>query len=108
MYGYGVFPYCFMLEILTDLVFEGCSDVGLKVAITVFLIGSKYFDSKGPRVDYLLLWARNRISKDEVIECEAAICQGFDYELPDLTNITLKETTDLCSELEAEIFNHPC
>jgi hypothetical protein len=49
-YQCGVYPYCMMLEILNGLSFSGLADVGLKVAITVFYIGSKFFDSKGPRL----------------------------------------------------------
>ena len=66
---------------MEDLEFEGLSEVSLKVAITVFHISSKFFSAYYPRLGDLLAWGGNKITKREIIECEATICWGLDYYL---------------------------
>lgn len=81
-YQYDVFAYCMMIEIVKKMNFTGTEKLGLKVAVSVFYIGSKFFDSKAPRLTDLLKCIKNRLTRSEIIQCEEQILKGLDYNLP--------------------------
>jgi len=74
------------------------------VAITIFQIGSKFFDSKGPRLTELLEFAEKRISRSDIIDCEWQITSGLDFWLPMHPDLQLAEVEALCYNIEQEIF----
>ena len=100
----GVSAYNVMLNILTGVSFEGMSDVALKVAVTIFHIGSKYLSCHRPRLSFLLSWAAGRITRDEVILCEAKILEGLGFELETYEELSEEELVVLCMEMEREIW----
>jgi hypothetical protein len=66
---YDIYSYCLMLEMLANLSFEGYSETSIKIAITVFHIGSKFFNSNRPRLCELIAWSHHLVSASDIIAC---------------------------------------
>lgn len=52
------------------LTFEGSIEVSVKIAITVFHIGSKFFNSNHPRLQQLIHWSDSGLTVEAIVECE--------------------------------------